>query len=255
MNERFLNQRNLLNQRRLAESQIVVIGAGAIGSFFVTTITKMGAQNVVVYDDDTIEDHNIANQLYPEMYVGKPKVEALQRVTKHYSGIDIHVVNEKWTPENAQDGDIIVAAVDNMDVRKAIWNHYKNRPHKLFLEGRMSAQVFRVYGITGGNEEWEKKAREYYETQLYPQAEAVPERCGEKSIIYTVLQVSGQMCSQVKRFLMNEYRPTEVQYDCFGDVVGTPRGVGIGSGPKYFMPMPQIEEIDAEEEADEGVLA
>lgn len=254
MDQRFLNQRSLLDQRKLAESKIVVIGAGAIGSFFVTTITKMGAKHVVVYDNDTIEDHNIANQLYPEMYVGKPKVEALQRVAKQYSGVDIEIINAKWTPETAQDGDIIVAAVDDMDVRKAIWDHYNNRPYKLFLEGRMSAQVFRVYGITSDNEDWAKQARAYYETQLYPQAEAVPERCGEKSIIYTVLQVSGQMCSQVKRFLMNEYRPTEIQFDCLGDVIGTPMGIGKGTGPKYFMPMPATEEIDAEAELDEGVL-
>jgi hypothetical protein len=49
---------------------------------------------------------------------------------------------------------------------------------------------------------------------LYPQAEAAPERCGEKSIIYTVLSVASEMAAQIKSYTMAEHRPTEVIFDC-----------------------------------------
>lgn len=231
--DRFRNQSGLLDEELLANTSFVVIGAGAIGSFFVTTLAKMGAKKITVYDMDTIEEHNISNQMYPTKYIGLPKAEALSGVASDYGDVFIDAKGQ-WDVSEAIDGDIIVVAVDNMDTRKAIWDHYKNRPHKLFLEGRMSAQVFRVYGIASGDWAGARK----YESSLYPQSEASEEPCGQKSIIYTVLQVSGQMLSQVKRYLMKEYRPTEVIHDCLNDNVS-----------KYFtMEKPVMETIEAPEE-------
>jgi len=209
------NQSRLLDEEKIRDTKFIVIGAGAIGSFFCATLAKMGARSITVYDSDSIEDHNIASQLYPVYLRGKPKVQALETVAYDYGEANIVPIEQNWTTANAVDGDIVVVAVDNMDVRKQIWDHYKHRPHGLFIEGRMAAQVFRVYGVDSQN----KEAQSFYETKLYPQSEALPERCGEKSIIYTVLQIAGQMNSQVKRYLMNEYRPTEVNYDAFHDEI------------------------------------
>jgi len=233
MSNRFKNQERLIDHEAIKTTKFLVVGAGAIGSYVVATLAKMGMRDCVVYDDDKIEDHNISNQLYPLYLVSKPKVEALESVAFDYGEAAITPINERWSHDNARDADIIIVAVDDMDVRKAIWDYYKDRPHKLFLEGRMAAQVFSVYGVEANN----TAAKAYYETQLYPQSEAMPDRCGEKSIIYTVLQVSGQMLSQVKRFLMKEYRPTRVNYDCLND--------DIRKGP-YHMEL-KMEEFIAEE--------
>ncbi len=217
MSERFKNQHRLIDQDRLAKTKFIVIGAGAIGSFYVATLAKMGATDVTVYDDDTIEDHNISNQLYPITAVGKAKSNAVEDLALLFGDAPITGIKGRWTPENAQDGDIIVSAVDSMDTRKAIWDHYKTRPNAFFLEGRMGAQVYRVYGVDLSS----AAAVDLYEKNLYPSSEATPDRCGEKSIIYTVLQVAGQMLAQTKRFLNNECRPTEVIYDCFRDELMT----------------------------------
>lgn len=215
MEDRFRNQHLIVDQEAISSKHFVVIGAGAIGSFYVATLAKMGARKITVYDDDKIENHNISNQLYPIPMIGKDKVDALQQVAASYGEALITTKKMRWHPDTAIDGDIIVSAVDNMDCRKAIWDYYKTRKIELFLEGRMAAQVYRVYGIDPTNAE----AIKLYEASLYPQSEALPDRCGEKSIIYTVLQVAGQMLSQTKRFLMREYRPTEVIYDCLNDDV------------------------------------
>lgn len=208
--ERFRNQARLLDPDKIAGAKIVVIGAGAIGSFVAMTLSKMGAKNIIVYDDDKIEDHNFANQLYPVEHLGRKKVDALLSVCQDYGDALIETKDFRWHPDNAVDGDIIIIAVDNMDARKAMWDYYKTREIKFFLEGRMSAQVWRVYGIDPKND----KDVALYEKNLYPQAEAAEERCGEKSIIYTVLSVASEMASQVKSFIQGEYRPSEVICDC-----------------------------------------
>ncbi len=217
MTARFINQRRLLDDEKLSSTKFVVIGAGAIGSFVIPTLSKMGARDITVYDDDQIEDHNFANQMYPIYVKGKYKVDALESVAFDYGECKIKKINARWNLDNCIDGDIIIAAVDSMDVRKAIWDHYSTRPHALYIEGRMGAQVYRVFGIDPTN----KLAVDYYKTTLYPQSEATEDRCGEKSIIYTVLQIAAQINSQIKRHIMGQYRPTEVNYDCTRDEIIT----------------------------------
>src|SRR3990167_9189169 len=100
METRFKNQSGLLSVDKL-DKRIIVIGCGAIGSFVTMTLAKMGFKNILVYDEDKIENHNISNQLFPEYMVGKFKVDALKDVVEHYSGAKIETINKFWHPDNA----------------------------------------------------------------------------------------------------------------------------------------------------------
>lgn len=215
MDTRFKNQSGLLDRSKLNKS-VIVIGAGAIGSFYSMTLAKMGFTDITVYDADKIEDHNIANQMYPESNIGRLKVEALKDLCMRFAGVTIKPIPAMWHPDNAQNAEIVVMSVDNMDARSAIWRHYGTREGtKLVVDGRMGAQVFRAYAVdTSIREE-----REFYQSTLYPQSEASPERCTMKTIIFTVLSVSGVMLSLTKKWVMNEFRPTEIIYDCVNDEI------------------------------------
>ena len=56
---------------------INVIGCGALGSWLVLFLLKMGFKNITVYDFDNIEEHNIPNQCFSESQVGMAKVDAM----------------------------------------------------------------------------------------------------------------------------------------------------------------------------------
>ena len=56
---------------------ITIIGVGGIGSPVALALTKMGCRRLTLFDPDTIEPHNLPNQLYRLRDVGRPKVEAL----------------------------------------------------------------------------------------------------------------------------------------------------------------------------------
>lgn len=216
--ERFRNQEGLLDNEKIKSTRFVVIGAGAIGSTFVTGLSKMGARHITVYDYDVLEDHNFANQMHPISQLGKAKVDSLLAVAKDYGDCTIVPINAPWTPGNAVDGDVIVSCVDNMDVRAALWNYYKDRT-SFFIDGRMGAFVFKTYGVdcSGGT-----SAKIYFTDTLYPQARASLEPCGQKSIIYTVYLVAGMMLSQVREYLTPEaqpYRATEIIYDALNHTI------------------------------------
>ena len=231
-NQRFKNQRGLISEADMSRS-ILIIGAGAIGSYYATTLAKMGFQDITVYDQDTIEDHNIANQMYPVPMIGKPKVEALAIVCMQYASVNIKPMRMFWTPEKALMADIIVSAVDDMDVRANIWNFYKDKGIQCFVDGRMGAQVYRAYSV----DMKDPKEVALYEASLYPQDEAAPEPCGQKSIIFNVLQVAGAMLAMTKQFVRSEYRPAEVIYDA----------VNFFMERTYCMEQP-IEHIEAPDE-------
>lgn len=216
MSERLLNQKLLLNPELLEKASFVVVGAGAIGSFFATTLAKMGAKKITVYDHDTIEEHNISNQIYPISSVGQAKVEALSTMVISLGDCLIKTVKDKWTPKNAVECDVIVSAVDDMDARAAIWNYYCDKS-AFFIDGRMAAMVYKVYGVDLSDVD----ARLYYSKTLHTNAQSEQERCGEKSIIFTVLGVVNSMLNQVKQYLMKEYRPTEVIADMYNHKITT----------------------------------
>jgi len=78
---RFIRQMGICPPEKL-QFPIVVIGAGAIGSATVITLTKMGCSNITVWDDDILNEHNVPNQMCKPSIVGWNKTQALQRLVK-----------------------------------------------------------------------------------------------------------------------------------------------------------------------------
>lgn len=212
--ERFENQSGIIAPEKLTDIGFTVIGAGAIGSFFTMTLAKMGATTIRVIDNDLVEEHNIANQIYPTNTIGHSKVSALKDMVKNLSGVDIETTKDNWTPKTVlSTGNVVVSALDNMDTRKALWDSVKGSA-RYFVDGRMGALAMRVYVVDLQN----KDQMSFYEKSLYSSAQAIQERCTFKSIIFTVQLVSGLMLNLLKKALNGEKRPTEIVYDCVNDI-------------------------------------
>ena len=56
-----------------------IIGCGSIGSNVAELLVRYGIKNIVLWDYDIVERHNIANQIFTEEDVAKPKTEALSK--------------------------------------------------------------------------------------------------------------------------------------------------------------------------------
>ena len=61
-------------------SDIHIIGCGSVGSTIAENLARCGVKNMVLYDFDDVEAHNIVNQMFRQQDVGKPKVEALRDI-------------------------------------------------------------------------------------------------------------------------------------------------------------------------------
>lgn len=160
--------------------RIDIIGAGAVGSAVAVQLAKLGLENIHVWDFDTVEGHNIANQRYALKDIGQPKVTALAAIIKEATGHDI-TVHEQKLEGGEPLGDVVFLAVDTMAARKAIWQKsLRNKLRtKLVIETRMGAEEGRVYAICPV-----KPAQvRGYETTFYDDAETVVSACGASTTV------------------------------------------------------------------------
>lgn len=111
------------------ESRIHIIGCGSVGSTIAENLARCGVKNMVLWDFDTVEPHNIVNQMYRQQDVGKLKVEALKDIL---CDIDpelsdtIDIKSDGWQG-NLMSGYIFLC-VDNIELRKEIVEKHMDSP-------------------------------------------------------------------------------------------------------------------------------
>ena len=143
-----IRQLDLFKPRQFSKKRIDVIGVGATGSYVVWLLSKIGLTNIHIWDDDSIESHNIPNQCFMLDHIGKLKVNAMKEMIKTGSGIDVVEHNEKVVSTQKL-GNIVFLLVDSMKARKEIWGNILkyNTGIECMIETRMSSNSGRVYTI------------------------------------------------------------------------------------------------------------
>lgn len=211
MDKKYLTrQLDLINVARL-DTPIVIIGAGAVGSFTTLSLAKMGFNNLLVFDDDKIDAVNMNCQFYRPSDIGKPKVRALYELVKDFTGIDISFEQARISKERPFAG-IVIICVDSMKARKDIWQSYRDGQSMIttfYVDSRMSAENALLYSFDP--RDIDRCAN--YDASLYSDEEAVRERCTAKSTMYTVLALSSQICAAVKNYIMDQEIPAYLAWD------------------------------------------
>jgi hypothetical protein len=181
-----------------------IIGAGATGSHIAYILAKMGVNNMRVFDFDTIEEHNVPNQLYSLADVGRLKVDALRDGIERMTSIKIGAHNLKI--ENGVEysaSNIVFLLTDTMKSRKDIFNSFlKLRPNvELVVETRMGADSGRVYAFNPAR----PSQAAGWEATLYEDSEAEVSLCGTSiSVCCTAVNIASFAAWQMFRYLKGE---------------------------------------------------
>jgi len=204
----FLRQLDLVQPEAL-ETPVAVVGCGGIGSFAALALAKMGCQNLTLYDGDKVEEHNLPNQLYRSSDVGRPKAEALAEIVRTFTEAAARPVPARV--EGQRLAGIVVAGVDSMRARRAIWQRSVRYRASvpLFLDGRLGAEVIRLYAVRPADPDDVR----FYGATLYDDAEAEPLGCSAGAIVYTGFAVASLIANQVKRFATGEPLCRETLWD------------------------------------------
>ena len=95
-----------------------VIGCGSIGGNVAELLARYGITDIVLWDFDEVEPHNIANQIYLQGDIGHPKVAVLTEFLKEINP-DIKVRTRTKYKDQPLEG-FVFMCVDSVEVRKQI---------------------------------------------------------------------------------------------------------------------------------------
>ena len=202
MDAKYLTRQLEILSPEQAQQSITIIGAGAIGSFVTLSLAKMGFDNLTVYDFDTIDDVNMNCQFYRLADIGKKKVDALAELVENFTGTTITALDKKVQPTDIINSDIVITAVDSIEVRKQL---FEISACKYLVDPRMGAEYASMEVV----DMFDSNQKENYAKTLYSSDEVVHERCTAKATMYTVNLIAGQVCKVIKDIATgNEYIKT-----------------------------------------------
>lgn len=115
-----------MDQIKLANSTVAVIGCGGLGGYIAEEMTRIGVGHILLIDPDRLEASNLNRQIMAtELNLGEWKVEAAQkRLRSINSKVKIDVVKEWFNEENGKEllagADIVCDALDSLPARIAL---------------------------------------------------------------------------------------------------------------------------------------
>lgn len=182
-----------------------IIGCGAVGSTVAENLVRFGLTNLTLYDFDTVESRNIANQMFRSIDIGKPKTQALANIL-----IEINPELEgklRIEPEGYHGQRLsgyVFLCVDNIDLRREIATAQKTNPYlKAVFDFRIRLEDAQHYAAN-----WKdpKQIKNFINTMQFSHEEAVKETqvsaCNvELSVAPTVRQICALGVSNFINFV------------------------------------------------------
>ncbi|MGB9937714.1 MAG: ThiF family adenylyltransferase [Methanobacterium sp.] len=131
MENRYVRQQILQNigeegQKKLAESHVLIIGCGALGTVAANNLARTGVGKISILDRDFVELNNLQRQmLFDEKDIGEPKaIAATRKLELINSNIEVvplvKDLNHTNVEEIIKDVDLVLDGTDNIQTRMLI---------------------------------------------------------------------------------------------------------------------------------------
>ena len=149
------------------EQEVILAGLGGIGSWTSIFLSRLGLKELILFDSDVFESHNMSGQAVTRDDIGKNKAAAAADKALAYSNYETAVFNSFYRKEdNPITTKVMICGFDNMKARKEYYEMWKQDINAecpqdyLFIDGRLTAELFQVFVIKGND----KYAQREYET-------------------------------------------------------------------------------------------
>ena len=191
----------------------VIVGVGSIGSRLALHFAELGLGPSMLIDDDLVEAHNIANQVYGVIDVGFSKVSAMRKHLLDKANIIPNVLTERIECKMRLNYSIVASCVDTMAARKILAECVKgSQSNELVIDGRMTATTILVYAF----DPRDAKQMAAYEQTLYKD-EDVDEQLGgchlTQSVGITAQMAASLMTARTIDWLTGKKRVFETVFD------------------------------------------
>lgn len=200
---------------KVREQRIVLAGLGGIGSYVAFLLSRLKPAAIYMYDPDIVETVNMSGQLYSSNNIGNFKINAIYNMMQLYSGFYNGVARARRYDSASVRKNIMICGFDNMEARKVFYESWLSRvreydqrdldaSHLLFIDGRLAAEEFQVFAITGDNKEAMKK---YKEEWLFADEEAEETLCSYKQTTFMANMIGSVMVNIFVNHVANQCDP------------------------------------------------
>lgn len=111
-------------------AKIHIVGCGSVGSTIAENLARCGVKNIVLYDFDTVEAHNIVNQMFRQQDVGRLKVEALKDILTDINpelSDTVELKPDGWKGKLMSG--YVFLCVDSIELRREIVEKHMDSPY------------------------------------------------------------------------------------------------------------------------------
>lgn len=112
------------------DGRIHIIGCGSVGSTLAENLARCGVTKMTLWDFDTVESHNIVNQMFSQQHIGKSKVEALADILVD---INPYIKDELELQPKGWQGKLlsgyIFLCVDDISIRRNFVEKHMDSPY------------------------------------------------------------------------------------------------------------------------------
>ena len=145
-----LKKIGVVGQKKLLKSNVLIVGAGGLGSPISIYLAALGIGKIGIIDKDSVEISNLSRQIIfstNDLNKNKSSV-AINKLRKINPDIKLHSFNKRLTKKNinqiAKNFDLIVDGSDNFRTRFLI-NDYCLKNRKILISGAISKFDGQVY--------------------------------------------------------------------------------------------------------------
>jgi len=179
-------------------TDITIGGAGGIGSWLALALARNN-HKVHIFDNDTYEHVNLAGQLVAKKQVGISKVTAIRQTVEAFTENTLNAYFQLYKKDFYTD--IMVAAFDNMEARKLMFETWLSNPDReLFIDGRLTAEHYEIYVVT-------PKTESYYLQHWFPSSDVEPLPCSYKSTTFMAMGIASTIVNIISNYLSLDVQP------------------------------------------------
>ena len=128
--------------------KILVIGAGGIGSFLIPVLDRVGLYDITVADPDKVEKKNLPYQNFDALPIGMPNFRGTNPIGMNkaqymnkYSSVNVCNPYPVLTGAQMIGYDLVICCVDNIGLRRTMYNCDNLKWLDLRAQGRNAAMI------------------------------------------------------------------------------------------------------------------
>ena len=199
---------------RIQQQNVILAGAGGIGSYVGFLIARMQVRTLKVYDPDEVEEGNLSGQFYSSADIGQSKVTALSEMVRTFARFYNFYSRIEYYDRNSDTEDVMICGFDNMSSRRTFYEKWKRHVNEkrsaeekancLFIDGRLAAEEFQVFCIQGTNVVHMQK---FEANWLFSDEEAEATLCSYKQTSFCANMIASVMVNLFVNFVANKCEP------------------------------------------------